>query len=95
MTMIDEVTAGSAQLLDVRTAEEWQEAHAEHAIHIPISELLHGETGSLVPTKKVYIYCASGARANAATGLLQQRGFEAVCVGGLRDWLAAGGAEAK
>ncbi|HVB20018.1 MAG TPA: rhodanese-like domain-containing protein [Candidatus Paceibacterota bacterium] len=60
MSMIDEVKLGSAQLLDVRAADEWQSSHAEHAIHIPVDSLLKGETGLLLPTKKIYVYYRRG-----------------------------------
>jgi rhodanese-related sulfurtransferase len=93
--MIDEVKSGETQLLDVRTLEEWQEGHAEHAVHIPIDELLNGDTGSLDLGKKIYIYCRSGSRASVATRYLQERGFQAESIGGLRNWLHEGGVLAK
>jgi rhodanese-related sulfurtransferase len=95
MTMIDEVTSGSAQLLDVRTSDEWEKSHAEYALHIPVSELLHGEIGLLLPTKKIYVYCAAGGRASTATSYLQEHGFQAECVGGLNDWMHATNSKAK
>lgn len=87
MTMIDEVRAGQAQLLDVRTAPEWEEEHAEYAAHIPLDELLSGDTGQLDATKKIYVYCQSGARASMAARYLHEHGFQAENVGGLSDWL--------
>jgi rhodanese-related sulfurtransferase len=87
MTKIDEVVSGSAQLLDVRTPEEWDEGHAEHAVHISIDDLLQGKTEPLDPTKKIYVYCQAGGRAGRATAYLQQQGFEAENVGGLSTWL--------
>lgn len=87
MTMIDEVRSGEAQLLDVRTAPEWEEEHAEHALHIPLEGLLSGETGQLLATKKIYVYCRSGGRAGMAVQYLKQHGFQAENVGGLSDWL--------
>ena len=94
MTMIDEVESGVAQLLDVRTLEEWRERHAEHAIHIPIDELLGGKKGALSSSKKIYVYCAAGGRAGIATKYLQGQGFNAENVGGLTDWIRAGGTRA-
>ena len=83
--------SGNAQLLDVRTLEEWKEGHAEHALHISVDELLRSEMGELVSSKKTYIYCRSGGRAGTAAKYLKGRGFEAENVGGLGDWLRAGG----
>ncbi len=87
MTMIDEVKLGDAQLLDVRTLEEWQAGHAEHALHIPVEELLAGEKGLLSLAKKIYVYCAAGGRAGIATKYLQEQGYNAENVGGLTDWM--------
>ncbi len=86
MTKIDEVTSGVAQLVDVRTLEEWNEGHAEHAVHIPLDELLQGKTDALMPTKKIYTYCQAGGRAGQAAAYLKQEGFQVESVGGLSDW---------
>ncbi|MDO8514769.1 MAG: rhodanese-like domain-containing protein [bacterium] len=91
MSMIEEVISGTAQLVDVRTAEEWQNGHAEHALHIPVEDILRGEMGKLVPSKKTYVYCRSGGRAGVATAYLQDQDFQAENIGGLNDWLRAGG----
>ncbi|MBI5405714.1 rhodanese-like domain-containing protein [Candidatus Kaiserbacteria bacterium] len=93
--MIDEVKSGSAQLLDVRRADEWQSGHAEHAIHIPVDDLLQGAIGPLMPSKKIYVYCLSGGRAGRAATYLQSQGFQAENADGLADWLRAGGTLAK
>jgi rhodanese-related sulfurtransferase len=95
MTKSDDVTSGSAQLLDVRTLEEWQEGHAEGALHIPLDELLQGRGDQLDPSKKVYIYCRTGGRAGMATSYLQKNGSQAENIGGLSDWVRAGGTLAK
>lgn len=87
MKMHDEVIAGSAQLLDVRSSEEWKEGHAENAIHIPIENLLKGETNLLKPEKKIYVYCFSGGRAGLAAKYLQEKGYHVETVGGLGTWL--------
>ena len=95
MNMIDEVNSGAAQLLDVRTLEEWQTGHAVHALHIPVDELLAGEKSALFPSKKTYVYCAAGRRAGTAAKYLQKHDFKAENVGGLSDWIRAGGILAK
>lgn len=95
MSMIDDVGSQKAQLLDVRTVEEWEGGHAEHALHIPIDELLKDETSLLQPAQTIYVYCASGGRAGTATKYLQERSFRAKNIGGLKDWIRAGGTLAK
>ena len=91
MTMVDEVKSGRAQLLDVRTLEEWQEGHIEYALHIPLDELLRGEMEGLIPTKKIYVHCRSGGRAGTATAYLKTCDFEAENAGGLGDWITLAG----
>lgn len=91
MTMIEEVKSGIAQLVDVRTPEEWSEGHAEHAMLMPVNKLIAGAVDSLLPSKKIYVYCKGGVRAGTAATYLQGKGFQAENVGGLTDWLRAGG----
>lgn len=86
MSKFDEVESGEAQLLDVRTREEWDGGHANHALHIPVDEVLAGKTQTLSPTKKIYVYCAAGGRAGRAAAYLQKHGFQAENIGGLTDW---------
>jgi len=89
MTKFEEVEKGIAQLLDVRTLAEWQEGHAEHALHIPVDVLLKGDLGSLNSSQKIYVYCAAGGRAGTATKYLKSLGLDAENVGGIQDWESA------
>lgn len=61
-------------LIDVRTKEEYTEAHHDTAINIPLNEL---ETHALtVPLNEpIVIHCRSGARAQAGLDILKKRGF--------------------
>ncbi len=86
MTKFEEVEKGTVQLLDVRTLAEWEEGHAEHAIHIPVDVLVKGNHESLDSSKRTYVYCAAGGRAGTATQYLTSLGFTAENVGGLQDW---------
>ncbi len=94
------VKAGNATLIDVRDISEvTQTGIAEGAIHIPLMMIntkanpQHPEFDkTLDQTKPVYLYCASGARSGMATQALQQFGFkEATNIGGLANWVQAGG----
>jgi rhodanese-related sulfurtransferase len=53
--------------------------------------LLIGKTEGLDPAKKVYAHCAAGGRSEKAVSYLQTQGFDAENIGGLSDWLRAGG----
>lgn len=89
--MIEEVMKGEATLLDVRSEGEWVTGHAEGALHMTVGELMQGGTVSLDKTKSVYLYCASGARADRAARYLREQGYDAENIGGLSDWLSHGG----
>ena len=74
-------------LLDVRTTEEWEIAHLEDAIHIPIGEL-EQRLGELDPAQTIVVYCKVGARGARAASLLAEHGFARVSnlSGGIDRW---------
>ncbi len=73
-------------VLDVREDDEWQAAHIEGAVHVPLAQLPH-RFGELPPTHRVLVVCRVGARSAQATGFLQAQGLDAVnLVGGMRAW---------
>ncbi len=86
-----EVLNHEALLIDVRGNDEWDSGHAQNALHLSVERILKGELPTKDTAKKVYFYCASGARASMAASYLKQRGFVAENLGGLRDWQAGGG----
>ncbi|RCW44462.1 glyoxylase-like metal-dependent hydrolase (beta-lactamase superfamily II) [Halopolyspora algeriensis] len=65
-------------VLDVRTNNEWQAAHVEGAVHIPLYELK--DRTDEVPAGTVWVHCGSGYRATAAASLLEHAGREVVLV---------------
>ena len=81
---------GGALALDVREPFEWDDAHIEGALHIPLGEL--GERlAELPPGRRVICVCHSGARSASVTGPLRERGFDAVNLrGGILAWHGAG-----
>lgn len=84
---------GSATFLDVRTAAEWNEAHLQRALHLPLDEVQQ-RAATLLPDrqKPVIVYCRSGARAQAAAQRLREMGYADVVAmrGGLADLQRAG-----
>lgn len=87
-----EVLEDTALLIDVRRNDEWNNGHARNAVHVSVDRIMNGELPTKDVSKKLYLYCASGSRASMATSFLQQKGYMAENLGGLRDWKAAGGA---
>jgi hydroxyacylglutathione hydrolase len=65
-------------VLDVRRVKEWEDAHIQDAVHIPLHELL----GRLddVPPGEVWVHCASGYRASIAASVLDAAGRAVVAV---------------
>lgn len=77
--------------LDVRTPEEYAEGHIEGSILIPVQEL-EGRLNELAKDKRVYVYCHSGKRSAAASGILVKNGFTHIenVEGGISAWKEAG-----
>lgn len=77
-------------VLDVREPVEWQHAHIEGALHIPLATL-PVRVAELPADRQVLVVCKVGGRSAQATMWLQQQGHEAVNLeGGMLDWSAAG-----
>jgi phage shock protein E len=79
------LVAAGATLLDVRTVDEFQELHIEGARNVPLNEL-GGAMASLPKDKPVIVYCAVGARATTAAGLLARAGFQVRNLGAMANW---------
>lgn len=88
---VDEVASGSAQLVDVRDDEEWQAGHAKGALHMPLGQILESDTDALDMHKPIYLYCDTGDRSGMAENFLSSMGYNAVNIGGITDWIQAGG----
>ena len=85
--------AGGAQLVDVRTKEEWDEGHLKGAALATVTEegFIEKAAGMLDPEKPVLVYCQSGKRSAAATQKLRAAGFTVHDLeGGIAAWKAAG-----
>jgi epoxide hydrolase-like predicted phosphatase len=79
------------QLLDVREPFEWQEGRIEGAVHIPLQQVLDGQTEALDPSKPVLVYCRTANRSEVAKLMLEARGFDAsIMEGGSEAWVAEG-----
>ena len=62
------------QLLDVRTTDEYQEAHLPQARLVPVDEL-RGHLQDLDPSQETVVYCRVGLRGYLAARILLQHGF--------------------
>ncbi|WEZ06885.1 rhodanese-like domain-containing protein [Priestia flexa] len=76
-----------AQILDVRSLEEWNAGHIEGATHIMLGTLL--DRIDEVPTKRpLIVQCGSGVRSAIAVSLLQSKGITNLynLTGGYGKW---------
>jgi NADPH-dependent 2,4-dienoyl-CoA reductase/sulfur reductase-like enzyme/peroxiredoxin family protein/TusA-related sulfurtransferase/rhodanese-related sulfurtransferase len=82
----DEIGAGNATLLDVRTAPEFAAGAIPGAVHLPLEEL-RDRIGE-VPAAAVIPYCKTGHRGYYAERILKQNGYSDVrnLSGGYTTW---------
>ena len=79
-----------AQLVDVRTAAEYETSHIEGARHVPLDQL-PGTADQLDREKPLILYCRSGERSQMAVEAFRASGWDAYAMtGGLLAWAEAG-----
>lgn len=80
-------------VLDVRTAEEFKEAHIPGAINIDAlqDEFIENVSSRIPSGSKVALYCRSGRRSAEAASEMQQKGYNVTDLdGGILAWEKAG-----
>lgn len=86
-------TDKTAQLIDVRTPEEFASGHLENARNFDYyAPDFAKKLGTLDKNKPVLVYCAVGGRSGSAAAQLKQMGFKNIVDldGGYRAWSGAG-----
>jgi rhodanese-related sulfurtransferase len=72
-----------AEIIDVRTLEEWNAGHLAGAIRIGIAdENFADELSMLDPARDYYVYCRSGNRAGQAIDFMRDAGFTGQLING-------------
>lgn len=77
------------QVLDVRTAGEYQSGHIQNALQANWNDAkeFQDRTQHLDKTKTVYVYCQAGGRSAAAQTYLMEKGYTVVNLeGGMSNW---------
>ena len=64
-------------LLDVRTPEEYREAHLKGALLIPLGEL-EKRVREVPRDRPILVYCSVGARSVSAAGFLAAQGYREI-----------------
>lgn len=85
--------SNDAQLLDVRTPDEYGEGHLAKAANVDYKSAdFSAKIAKLDKSKPVYVYCLSGGRSAAAATALHESGFKEVydMKGGYLKWNTSG-----
>lgn len=86
------ISKNNIQVLDVRTAEEYQSGHLAKALLANWNDEAEFKerAKALDKSKPVYTYCLGGVRSKAAAEWLKANGFEAYSLtGGINAWKSA------
>ncbi|MBU3600160.1 rhodanese-like domain-containing protein [Polynucleobacter sp. 30F-ANTBAC] len=92
-TAIQWVNQRNAQIVDIRTDQEYKTGHIANSKHLPLAELDGGIPKLRLDARKpVILVCLSGSRANTAARKFKKAGFDEVaCMeGGVSAWNQAG-----
>jgi hydroxyacylglutathione hydrolase len=82
---------GSADVLDVRSRQEFEAGHVPGARHVPLGEL-QAALQTLPSDRPVVVHCQGGTRSAIAASLLDAHGGRQVInlAGGFTEWQSAG-----
>lgn len=76
-----DLVKNGAQIIDVRTRQEYAGGHVKGSINIPLNEL-NANLKKINKSKPVITCCASGMRSSSARGILKSNGYAEVYNGG-------------
>lgn len=78
---------GNVVLLDVREPMEWEIAHLDGAVLMPVSQVPN-RVNELSTAEEIVVYCKSGVRSARVTNFLRELGFRKVknLAGGIDEW---------
>ena len=85
-------TVQNAQIVDVRTPEEFNNGHLKNALNIDWNgDKFEAQLKNLDKTKPQFVYCLSGGRSSSAAELMRKEGFTKVyeLKGGMMAWNAS------
>lgn len=83
---LEEIIAGGAIILDVRTKEEYAKEHMKGSLNVPLDEI-HDGMSWLLKDVPIITCCASGNRSQTAKEILEANGYEKVYNGGAWNYL--------
>ena len=73
--ILNDIKSGNAQLVDIREKNEWDQAHFQDAIHVPLSKLVRGVGVDKLKeiknsNKQIFLHCHTGSRVRIAERML-------------------------
>ena len=82
------LATSNAMLVDVRTPEEFEQAHPEGAVNLPLTDI---EANAFDETpfknRELLLICRSGRRSALAAEMLRSRGYSVFNIrGGVQEW---------
>lgn len=86
------ISTGQAQLIDVRTPDEYKQKHIAGAVNMDVkSDDFEKQIATLDKNKPVYFYCLAGSRSKKASELAAKTGFADVnnLEHGITGWMEA------
>ncbi|WP_264531243.1 thioredoxin domain-containing protein [Flavobacterium sp. N502540] len=86
-------TTENAQILDVRTPEEFESNHIDNAVNVNWNgDDFETKVAAYDKSKPVFVYCLSGGRSKKAAAKLNELGFTTIyeLEGGIMKWNAEG-----
>jgi phage shock protein E len=84
---VQKILGEGGQLIDVRSAVEFNQGALSGAINMPINRLQHLKD-DIDTAKPVLLYCRTGARSEMVKRYLEQLGFDQVHnIGGYRKFI--------
>jgi rhodanese-related sulfurtransferase len=88
------IQQAKVQVLDVRTAAEYQTGHISHAFQADwnLPDQFRDRVSHLDKSLPIYVYCLSGGRSGKAAEWMASQGFKSVFAlkGGINAWKQAG-----
>ena len=86
MSVLSEKLKSGATIVDVRTAEEFNESHYPDACNIPVDQIQKRMAEFGEKNSSLVLYCASGSRSAYAARILKSAGYtDVINAGGLED----------
>lgn len=86
------ISSPDAQVVDVRTPQEYSEKHIARAVNININDAsFEKQFNGLDKSKPVYVYCLAGSRSAKAADFALKNGFKDVynLDGGITAWMGS------